>query len=419
MGLAGEQALQRSAFAEALAHLTTGLELLKTLPESSARDDQEIRMQLALGDASISAMGPASDQAEAAFSRAYELCVPKGESIDLLRALSGIRLVHSTRGATRKALELTRETREIARRINDPIQAAIAHAASATYLSFLGELTQGRRMLEELIELLRSLPDVRNLQVIRVTGPTIHGRTLWLLGFPDQALKQVRESEIIGHRSSNSLAKAFGLVFKEADIWSGNFASVRENAQALLEAPWAAELNPLHAARADLARGWLLAKQGQSEGIAIIRDGMARIGATRYGIYRSLFGAMLAEACAAVGQIDEALSAVDEVLPIAQTEERYYEAELNRLRGELLLMQDASNGAQAEQLFRTAIEIARSQSAKSWELRATMSLARLLDKQGKRVEARAMLSEIYNWFTEGFDTADLRDAKALLAELNS
>jgi class 3 adenylate cyclase/tetratricopeptide (TPR) repeat protein len=419
MGLAGEQALQRSAFAEALAHLTTGLELLKTLPQSLARDAQELQLQLELGGASTGVYGPASDQTEAAYSRAYELCLPKGESIDLLRALAGIRLVHGTRGAIRKSVVVAREALDIARRINDPIQLALFQYALAINLGTLGELPQARQMLEESIELFHPLPDVPDLQIPQVLLPMNLGRTLWLLGFPDQALKQMRETEIRGHRSSNPVAKAFGLSMKEADIWCGNFEQVRENAQTLLESPWAAEISPIWAARADLARGWLLAKQGQSDGVTMIRDAMARVATNRFGINRSLFGAMLAEACAAVGQIDEAISAVDEILPFTQTEETYYEAELNRLRGEFLLMQDASNAAQAEKSFRTAIEISRRQKAKSWELRATTSLARLLAKQGKRDEARTMLAEIYNWFTEGFDTADLKDAKAILEELNN
>ncbi|MGA9722651.1 MAG: adenylate/guanylate cyclase domain-containing protein [Candidatus Binatus sp.] len=419
MGLAGEQALQRSAFAEALAHLTTGLELLKTLPQSPARDAQELQLQLELGGASTYVYGPASDKTEAAYSRAYDLCVPTGESIDLLRVLAGIRLVHGTRGAIRESVVVAREALEIARRINDPTQLAIFQYALAVNLGTLGDLAQARQMLEESIELFHPLPDVPDLQIPQVLLPMILGRTLWLLGFPDQALKQLREAEIRGHRSSNPVAKAFGLSAKEADIWSGNFESIRKNAQALLEAPWAAELSPIQAAQSDIARCWLLAKQGQSDGVAMIRDAMARVAATRFGASRSLYGAMLAEACAAVGQIDEALSAVDEVFPLAQTEELYYEAELNRLRGEFLLMQDSSNAAPAEQSFRTAIEISRRQKAKSWELRATTSLARLLDRHGKRDEARVMLADIYNWFTEGFDTADLKDAKALLEELST
>ncbi len=417
--LAGVQALARSAFSEAVAHLTAGLQFLKTLPQSPARDAQELQLQLELGGASTGVYGPASDQTEAAYSRAYELCVAKGESIDLLRALAGIRLVHATRGATRKSVVVAREALDIARRINDPIQLAILQYALAANLGTLGDLTQARQVLGKSIELFHPLPDVPDLQIPQVLLPTHLGRTLWLLGFPDQALKQTREAEIRGHRSSNPMAKAFGLEPHEIDMWCGNFEQVRKNAQALLEAPWAAELTPIQAARADLARGWLLAKEGKLEGIAIIRDAMARVAANRFGINRSVFGAMLAEACAAVGQIDEALSAVDEALPFAQTEERYYEAELNRLRGEFLLMRGTTERVAAEDCFRTAIDIARRQSAKSWQLRATTSLARLLRDTGRRDEARAMLSEIYHWFTEGFDTADLKDAKALLDELNA
>jgi len=143
------------------------------------------------------------------------------------------------------------------------------------------------------------------------------------------------------------------------------------------------------------------------------------VASTRFALFRPMFGSMLAEACASVGQIEEAISAVDEVLPIAQTEDRYYEAELNRLRGEFLLMRGNTERGAAEDCFRTAIDIARRQSAKSWELRATTSLARLLAKQGKRDEARTMLADTYGWFTEGFDTADLKDAKALLDELGA
>ncbi len=130
--------------------------------------------------------------------------------------------------------------------------------------------------------------------------------------------------------------------------------------------------------------------------------------------------ALIATALGRMGRFDEGLRTIDESFPfIERTGQRSYEAEVHRLKGELLLAQDASNAAQAEQSFRTAIEISRRQNAKSWELRATTSLARLLEKQGKRDEARAMLADIYNWFTEGFDTADLKDAKALLEELSN
>ncbi|MGH7925505.1 MAG: adenylate/guanylate cyclase domain-containing protein, partial [Candidatus Binatus sp.] len=413
--LAGEQALARSAFSEALAHLTAGMEQLMTLPANPAREAQELQMQLALASASAPVYGPASDQAEAACLRAYEISRRSGESVELLRALSGLRLVHNTRGAVHKAHELAQENLEIARRVKDPTQLAIAQAAVAFTLCTMAELAHGRAMMEEAGALLGSLPD---LHPIRVSQPLMLGRTLWLLGFPNQALKRTREGELAGRRITNPLAKAFALQPNEVHIWCGNLEEIRENAQALSQAPWVAEISPLFAARADLARGWLLAKEGKSEGIAMIRDAMARTSATRFGLTRSMYGSMLAEACAAVGQIDEAIRVLDESLPFAQTEEHYYEAELNRQRGELLLKRGNTERAAAEDSFRKAIDIARRQSAKSWELRATSSLARLLAKQGKRDDARAMLAEIYNWFTEGFETADLKDAKDLLSELS-
>jgi predicted ATPase len=128
----------------------------------------------------------------------------------------------------------------------------------------------------------------------------------------------------------------------------------------------------------------------------------------------------LAEACVKTSRLDDGLSALTEALAAADKNEmRFYEAETHRLKGDLLLKQDDSNAAEAQSCFQRAIEIARKQSAKSWELRATMSLARLLAQQGRRDEAGAMLAEIYHWFTEGFDTPDLKDAKALLDELSS
>jgi predicted ATPase len=168
------------------------------------------------------------------------------------------------------------------------------------------------------------------------------------------------------------------------------------------------------------ARGWALANRGHlEEGIAEMRRAFAALGATGFAA-RPRWFVLLAEACArsegpAVGL--EVLA--DGTALTERTTERMYEAELYRVKGELLLMQDAANRPEAEHCFRTAIEVARRQAGKSLELRATVSLARLLASQGRRVDARTMLAEIYNWFTEGFDTADLKDAKALLDELGA
>ena len=167
-------------------------------------------------------------------------------------------------------------------------------------------------------------------------------------------------------------------------------------------------------------RGWALAKQGEGEeGTAQIRQGLAAHRATEADLARPYFLALLAEAYGGIGKAEEGLTVLAEALDVVNKNwERFYEAELYRLKGELLLARSPENQADAEPCFRKAIEVARWQSAKSLELRTVMSLSRLWQRQGKREEARQMLSVIYGWFTEGFETADLKEAKALLEELS-
>jgi predicted ATPase len=166
-------------------------------------------------------------------------------------------------------------------------------------------------------------------------------------------------------------------------------------------------------------RGWAMTQQGCNDvGIAQIEECIASGRVTGLKMVRPYYLCMLADVCVKVGRFDDGLGALTEALTIAdENEDRYCEPETYRLKGELLLRQADTNAAEAQSCFQRAVEIARKQSAKAWELRATMSLARMLAKQGRREEARAMLAEIYNWFTEGFDTTDLKDAKALLDEL--
>jgi predicted ATPase len=170
-----------------------------------------------------------------------------------------------------------------------------------------------------------------------------------------------------------------------------------------------------------ILRGWALAQQGQGEeGIAQMRQGLAAYLATGAELGRPRQLAMLAEAYGRVGQTAEGLAILAEALTaVYNTGERSYEAELYRLKGELLLARSAAKQAEADACFRQALDVARRQQAKSWELRAAMSLSRLWQQQGKRIEARQLLAPVYGWFTEGFDTADLQEAKALVAELSS
>jgi len=173
-------------------------------------------------------------------------------------------------------------------------------------------------------------------------------------------------------------------------------------------------------------RGWALVKQGQrrEEGIAQLRQGLAVYQATGAELGRPYYLAELAEACGLVGQGEEGLRALAEALAAVHKSGEFSETELCRLKGELMLKRSGVRGresevqGEAEECFLKAIEIARRQSAKSWELRAVMSLARLWQQQGKKKEAHEMLAEIYGWFTEGFDTKDLQDAKRLIEELS-
>src|SRR5262249_8649638 len=176
---------------------------------------------------------------------------------------------------------------------------------------------------------------------------------------------------------------------------------------------------PYWRAYSSILHGWALAHQGQTrEGIEQIHHGMMAWRVTGAELNRSYFLTLLAEAHGTMGQPDPGLTALAEALThVDKTGERWYEAEIHRLKGELLLQQNSDNQVEAESCFHHALDIARTQQAKSFELRTATSLARLWQSQGKRQEAHDLLASVYNWFTEGFDTADLQEAKALLAEL--
>ncbi len=243
--------------------------------------------------------------------------------------------------------------------------------------------------------------------------------TLWQLGYPNQALKRGNEALALAQGLSHPLSLAF------AEYWVGALRQFRREARAAQESAEGAialcterGLTEVLALATTL-RGWAMAQQGRNEeGIAQIQEGLAVYRATGTEVARPYFLCLLAEACTQTGRLDEGLSALTEALAAAnEHEDRHYEPEAHRLKGELLLKQNDSNTEEAQNCFQRAVEIARKQSAKSFELRATTSIARLLAKQGCRDEARTMLADIYGWFTEGFATADLKDAKALLDEL--
>ena len=243
--------------------------------------------------------------------------------------------------------------------------------------------------------------------------------TLWVLGYPAQALARLHEALAFTQALSHPYSLAFAQVMA---AWGAqvrrDVAAVHAHAEACL-ALATPQGFPLWAAWGTSLRGWVLAMQGRGkEGIALLRQGIAAWRATGQALHAPYFCTLLAEVFAHLGHTEDSLQVlVEGHTLVEQHEERWWEAEIARLRGVVLLRRPETPQTEAEAWLQRALDVARRQEAKSLELRAAMSLARLWWQQGKREEARALLAEIYGWFTEGFDTADLQEAKALLEEL--
>jgi predicted ATPase len=242
---------------------------------------------------------------------------------------------------------------------------------------------------------------------------------LWWLGYPDQGLMRNAEAVTLARQSAHPMSLAFALtgasVFHQfhREGWV-----VQAHAEAALSLTTEQGF-PLFRAFGAILQGWTLAHQGQpQEGLAQIQQGLTAWRATGAETLRPYFLALLAEAYGAMGQPETGMTALTEALMLVEkTGERWYEPELYRLKGTLLLQRSGDHHAEAQGCFQQALAVARCQQAKSWELRAGMSLSRLWQQHGKRTEACELLAPIYDWFTEGFDTADLQEARALLEEL--
>jgi len=242
---------------------------------------------------------------------------------------------------------------------------------------------------------------------------------IWMLGYPDQARQRLHEALALTKEFTHPFSLAFTLTMAaKVHQFHREPQVVQERTETLI-ALSTEQGFPYWLAFGTILQGWALTMKGKEvKGIAQMRQGLAAYRATGAGLHRPYFLSLLAEAYEKVGQPEEELSVLGEALAIVEnTGERYWEAELHRRKGELLLIQQGQKVVEAEECFRKALDIARRQQAKSLELRAAMSLARLWQKQGKKEEAHKILAEIYGWFTEGFDTTDLKEAKALLEKL--
>jgi predicted ATPase/class 3 adenylate cyclase len=421
---AGQHASERSAHVEAISHFTTGIELLTTLPETPERTQQALTLYIALGAALQITKGNAAPEVEHAYTQARALCPQVGETPQLAPVLFGLWRYYNTRSQLHTARELGDTLLRLAQHAHDPALAVVAHYALGATWFWLGALPAARQHLEAGIA--RYTPDQRRAPVFRMgldpgVGCRIYAAmTLWVLGSPAQALAHLHEALALAHE----LSHPYSLVL--ARCWAAhvyqlrrNIAAVHEHAEAAVALSTAQGLTQWAAQGTSLC-GWALAMQGQGEaGMAQICQGIAALRATGAAAWVPYLCTVLADVADHLGRTADGLQALAEAHTLVeQHDERVWAAEVCSLRGVLLLQQPGAPQAEAETCFRQALAVARRQEAKALELRAAMSLSRLWQQQGKQAEARALLAPVYGWFTEGFDTADLQEAKALLDELS-
>jgi TOMM system kinase/cyclase fusion protein len=423
---AGEKAVQRSANLEAVNHLTKALEILKTLPESRSRAQQELALQVTLGVPIMLTKGYGAPEVERAYSRARELCQQVGESPQFFPIIFGLWAFHRVKADYSTARELGEQLVSSAETAQDPALLVEAHAAHGDTLSFSGELVLARDHLEQAITLYDSRRD-RSHAFVYGQDPGVHSLsyatlTLWLLGYPDQARKRSLEALALAQELSHPFSLAFALIHVvHTHRFTREVEATQQRAKEL-HVLSSEQGFPLPLAFATAHQGWTLAEQGlEKEGIIQIRQAIDIWNATGATLFfKPFLFAMLAEAHEKGGSPEEGLNILTEALGVVNTTgERFWEAELYRLKGDLTLRRQVQGlhfrvQDEAEECFRRAIDIARQQSAKSLELRAVMSLSRLWRHQGEAARARKILAEIYSWFTEGLDTFDLREARFLL-----
>jgi predicted ATPase len=418
---AGLRGMQRSAYVEAISHLTKGLQLLEALPESPERTLQELSFETNLGPALMATKGFGAPEVQRAYDRARELCRQVGEAAPLFPVLRGLATFYIVRAETQTAHELGRELLRLAQRAQDPAMLVDAHSMLGTTAFYLGEIVSARAHLEQ-AEALYDPQQHRAHAFLDVgTDPGVlclvyAAHVLWLLGHSDQSLEKSRRAIALAQDLSHSFSLAYALDFA---AFLHRLRREEQAAQAQADAAMTlstAQGFPLWLAIAMILRGGTMAARGQvAEGMAQIRQGLAAFQATGAEVGRPYFLTLLAEGHARDGQPEECPRILDDALAaVRKTGERWYEAELHRLRGESILRRPAHDVVEAEGCFHQALDVARRQEAKALELRAAMSLCRLWQQQGKSQDAHALLAPVYQWFTEGFDTADLQEAKALL-----
>jgi predicted ATPase len=420
---AGEQAARHNAHHEAIAAFRRGLALLETQPHGPEHARQELTLQLTLGELLMAVKGFAAPDAGEAYARAYALCQQLGEPPELGRVLYGLYRSHVGQGRVRAAGEVSQQLFALAQRQPATGDLLEGHLTMGGAALFRGDFVAARTHLEQG----RSLADAPLFP-----RPSLHGGfvtevellawlelTLWVSGYADQAQQRRQEAlalaRQVAHPPSQWVAGCFAAMLAQCRRDVAGTRACAEGAMALAVAQGFAH-------RVEISRilwGWALVLQGDAAAdVAHIRQGVAGSRGLGPEVAHPYWLTLLAEAYGHVGQPEAGLAVLAEACTIvATTEARWWEAEIYRLQGDLLLRLPSPDFSHAEASFHQALDMARRQQAKALELRAAVSCARLWQRQGKREEARQQLASIYGWFTEGFDTPDLQTAGALLEAL--
>jgi len=421
---AGNWAAMRFANSEAVGHLSRAIDLLQRLPEGPERNRWEIKLTVALGPPLVAATAWGSDSAERWYLRARELCERIGEAPQLFLVIRGLAMFYLARAELKTAHQVCIRLLNLSERERDSSARLVAHEHMAILLFYRGKLVAALAHFERALALYD--PVVHHSLYLRygndlgVFTRCFLSWNLWLLGHPDQARDKGREAVELGVKTKHPFSHAYAL------LWSSIVHVMRrererarqlsEEAIAISEAEGFAFLR----GGARLVHGWACfdPKAGEQEvkqAIDEFRYGLSQLAEVGTRVSGPHILATAASLYREVGRIKEALGNVNLALSLSETtQQTYWDADLLRIKGELLLQRDGEAEGEGELLLRRALEVSIRQQARSLELRAAMSLCRLLRRRGERDEARSLLAPIYDWFTEGFDTPDLREARELL-----
>ncbi|WP_442862756.1 ATP-binding protein, partial [Candidatus Entotheonella palauensis] len=420
---AGQRASERSANLEAICHFNRGLELMSTLAHTPDHAQQELTLCLSLGKVLEAVKGQAAAEVQDVYTRARELCERMEAAPQLFLTLTGLCGSYIARAELQTAWQLGEQLLTLAQRNHDSIYLFCAHQMLGTISLHQGQLASARQHYEQALNLYKCQPPstVAELGIDSGVMCLAHlSTTLWFLGYSAQAQTRSREALELAQDLAHPFSLAYALCWtSHRHVYWGEIHAAQERAEAVMalatEHHYAALI-----AWGMLSLGWTVASQGNyQEGIDQIRQGLTMYWGTEAKLYKLYGVSILVEAYGMAGQIEEGLALLSSILEIDITEDRCWEPEAYRLKGELLLQLAVPDVTQAETCFQQALSKAREQQAKSFELRAAMSLARVWQQQEQHQDAYNLLAPVYNWFTEGFETADLIDAKMLLDELRA